>query len=99
MYTIKFHDQIENDLSNLNYTVQREVFKKLFKIEQSPEIGKALGNKNGLNLSGLKKVYVSKKQVRIVYEIKEEQVIVYVIAIGKRKDMEVYRHAHERKNS
>ena len=49
-----------------------------------------------MNLSGLKKVYVAKKKVRIVYEIIEDKLIIRTIAIGKRDDMEVYKKASER---
>jgi mRNA interferase RelE/StbE len=97
MYEIKYHPLIESDLKQLNNSVRIEVFKKLKKIQQTPEIGKPLGNKNNMNLSGLFKVYVVKKQVRIVYEIIENILVVKVIAIGKRESMEVYKQADERR--
>jgi len=97
MYEIKYHPLVEADLKELNNSVRLEVFKKLKKIQQTPEIGKPLGNKNNMNLSGLFKVYVVKKQVRIVYEIIENILVVKVIAIGKRESMEVYKQADERR--
>ena len=97
MYEIKYHPLIENDLKQLNNSVRIEVFKKLKKIQQSPEIGQLLGNKNNMNLTGLRKVYVSKKQVRIVYEIIDNILVVKVVAIGKREDMEVYKEAENRR--
>ena len=97
MYEIKFNPLIEDDLRQLGNSIRLEVFKKLKKIQQSPELGELLGNKNGMNLTGLRKVYVAKKQVRIVYEIIDDVLIVHVIAIGKREDMEVYRQADQRK--
>ena len=97
MYEIKYHPLIEEDLRQLNNSIRIEVFKKLEKVKNSPELGKPLGNKNGLNLTGLKKVYVAKKQVRIVYEIIDNILIVKIIAIGKREDMEVYKQAEQRR--
>lgn len=97
MYEIKYHPLLEEDLKQLNNSVRLEVFKKLIKIQQSPELGLPLGNKNNMNLTGLKKVYVAKKQVRIVYEIVNEILVVYIIAIGKREDMEVYKQAEKRR--
>jgi len=88
---------IEDDLKLLNNSVRIEVFKKLKKIQQSPELGQLLWNKNNMNLIGLRKVYVSKKQVRIVYEIIDNILVVKVITIGKREDMEVYKQAEERR--
>ena len=49
-----------------------------------------------MNLSGFRKVYVSKKRVRIVYEVQNDVLSIYTIAIGKRDDMEVYKKANER---
>ncbi len=97
MYEIKYHPLIEEDLRQLNNSIRIEVFKKLEKVKNSPELGKPLGNKNGLNLTGLKKVYVAKKQVRIVYEIIDNILIVKIIAIGRREDMEVYKQAEQRR--
>lgn len=97
MYEIKYHPLVESDLKQLNNSVRLEVFKKLKKIQQTPEIGKPLGNKNNMNLTGLFKVYVAKKQVRIVYEIIDNILVVKVIAIGKRESMEVYKQAEERR--
>lgn len=97
MYELKYHPLLEDDLKQLNNSVRIEVFKKLKKIQQSPELGLLLGNKNNMNLTGLRKVYVAKKQVRIVYEIIDNILIVHIIAIGKRKDMEVYKQAKQRR--
>jgi len=57
-----------------------------------------LGNKYGMNLSGLRKMYVAKKQIRIVYEIVESMILVKVLVVGKREDMIVYKEAHMRKD-
>ena len=97
MYEIKYHPLIESDLKKLSNSVRIEVFKKLKKIQSSPELGELLGNKNGMNLSGLRKMYVAKKQIRIVYEIVESMIVVKVLVIGKREDMIVYKQANLRR--
>jgi len=97
MYEIKYHPLLEDDLKQLNNSIRIEVFKKLKKIQQSPELGLPLGNKNNMNLTGLRKIYVAKKQVRIVYEIIDNILMVHIIAIGKREDMEVYKQAEQRR--
>ena len=96
MYELKLHPKIEDDLKELDYSLQLQVFKKLKQLQLSPELGLSLGNKNNMNLSGFRKVYVDKKRVRIVYEIQNEILCIYVIAIGKRDDMEVYKKASVR---
>jgi mRNA interferase RelE/StbE len=97
MYKIIYHPLIEEDLKKINNSIQIEIFKKIEKIKQSPELGQLLGSKNNMNLSGLRKLYVAKKQVRIVYEIINDILVVKVIAIGKREGMEVYKEAVKRR--
>ena len=96
MYDFKFYEEAEKDLSKLNNSVKKLFVKKLTQIINNPEIGKDLGNKNNLNLTGLKKVYFDHKRYRIVYEIKENEIIIHIIAIGKRDNMKVYKEASNR---
>ena len=96
MYELKLHPKVEDDLKELDNALQIQVFKKLKQIQNSPELGLPLGNKNNMNLSGFKKIYVAKKRVRIVYEIQDDELLIYTIAIGKRDDMEVYKKANDR---
>ena len=97
MHTIINHPLVKEDMKKLNRSIQIQVLKKLKQLALSPELDKPLGNKNGLNLTGLRKVYVAKKQVRIVYEIIDDLLVVKVIAIGKREEMQVYKEAEKRK--
>jgi len=98
MYNFKFHPEAKEELKKLNNSIQILFTKKLKQILNAPEIGIKLGNKNNLNLTGLKKVYFNNKKHRIVYEIIEDKVIIYIIAVGKREDMEVYKKANSRIN-
>ena len=43
-------------------------------------------------------MYACKKQIRIVYSVINDLLLVHIIAIGKREDMEVYSTASERLN-
>ena len=72
MYDYKFHPEAEKELEKLNRSVQILFTKTLKKILKSPELGVDLGNKNNLNLSGLKKMYFDHKRYRVVYQILEE---------------------------
>ena len=96
MYSLKLHDKVYDDLKVLDNVLVIKVFKKLKQIQQSPQIGENLGNKNGMNLSGFKKVYIDKKRVRIVFEVQDDILTVYTIAVGQRDDMEVYKKAFDR---
>ena len=96
MYSLKLHGKVYDDLKVLDNALVIKVFKKLKQIQQSPQIGENLGNKNGMNLSGFKKVYIDKKRVRIVFEVQDDILTIYTIAVGQRDDMEVYKKAFDR---
>ena len=96
MYTIEFHEDVKKDLKELGHSTTALVLKKLQRISQNPLIGNELGNKANNNLAGFRKVYVENKRVRIVYKIIEDKIEVFVIAVGKRDDMEVYKKAKDR---
>ena len=95
-YSLSFHPKVDEDLKEFSHTQKRLIIKQLQKIEKSPELGQMLGNKNGYDLSGCRKMYADNKQIRIVYKIIEEQIIIEVIALGKRNEMEVYKKAFQR---
>jgi len=97
MYAYKFHPDAKKELAKLNHSVQILFSKTLKKILKSPELGQDLGNKNNMNLTGLKKMYFDNKRYRVVYEVIENEVIIHIVAIGKRDKMEVYGKAGERR--
>ncbi len=96
MYTIEYHPLVEDDLRKLGNRVAIKVLKKIEAIARNPESGVRLGNKAQFNLSGYRKIYVDNKKVRIVYKVIENKITVFVIAVGKRDDMDVYRTASKR---
>ena len=97
IYELVLKEEVENDLSKLSSSQRLLVYKQFKKIQFSPELGQLLGNKSGFDLSGYRKMYADKKKIRIVYHIVEEKVIVEIVAVGKRDDMEVYQKANERR--
>lgn len=96
MYDFKFYEEAEKDLSKLNNSIKKLFVKKLTQIIHNPEIGKDLGNKNNLKLTGLKKVYFDNKRYKIVYEVKDNEILIHIIAIARRDDMKFYKQAHAR---
>ena len=95
-YKIVLKIEADEDLGELSNRERILVFKQFKKIASSPELGKLLGNRAGYNLSGCRKMYADRKRIRIVYTILDEQIVIEVIAIGKRDEMEVYKNAAER---
>jgi len=98
-YKLVAKEEVEDDLSKLSHAQRVLVFKQFKKLQNSPQLGIDLGNKAGYNLSGCKKLYVDKKKIRIVYRIVDNEILVEVIVVGKREDMEVYDKANKRINS
>jgi mRNA interferase RelE/StbE len=96
MFIIRFHEDVKKDLKTLGHSTTALVLKKLQKIAQDPLIGDELGNKANNNLAGFRKVYVENKRVRIVYKIINDKIEIFVVAVGKRDDMEVYKKAQDR---
>ena len=84
------------EFCSLDGNVKKLVKKQLDKLKTSPLLGEELGNKNGYDLTGYRKMYACKKQIRIVYSVVENVLLVNIIAIGKREELEVYKTASER---
>ena len=95
-YKILFHPEALKEFCALDGSVKQLVKKQIDKLKNTPELGEELGNKNGYDLSGYRKMYACKKQVRIVYSIFNDILTINIIAIGKREDMQVYKAASQR---
>jgi len=65
---LKFHPEVKNDIDNLDGSVKPRLKNTLNKIKRSPELGKPLGNKSGIDLSGCLKIYFHRKKYRVVYQ-------------------------------
>jgi mRNA interferase RelE/StbE len=88
----------EGDFNNLDGSIKKIVLKKLIQLENNPFTGQPLGNKAGMDLTGYYKIYAAKKKIRIIYELKEEILIISIISIGKREDFSAYLNAYLRVN-
>jgi mRNA interferase RelE/StbE len=95
-YKVVLTAQAAQDFRTLDGSVKEHVARQLRKLETAPLLGEHLGNRGGLDLTGYYKLYAARKAIRIVYRIVEMDVIVEVVAIGKREDFEVYREAFKR---
>jgi len=90
-----FHPDVKDDIASLDGCTKNRLKKILKKIKNAPELGKPLGNKGNLDLSGCLKIYFYKKKYRVVYEILEnDRVLIW--SIGKREDEIVYITAYKR---
>lgn len=90
-----FHPDVKEDINKLDGNLKKFAKKALYKIKFSPELGKPLGNKGDIDLSGCYKIYFYKKKYRIVYGLLDDDTL-FVWSIGKREDEVVYLNAYKR---
>ena len=95
-YKILFHPEAAKEIAGLDNRVRLLVFKQIKKLSLAPGLGKELGNKQGIDLLGYRKIYADKKKTRIVYKIVDEKILIQIIAVGKREGMRVYKKAAKR---
>ena len=95
-FKIIFHPDAAREISELDNRQKLLVLKQIKKLSLTPGNGKKLGNKQGHDLTGYRKMYADRKKIRIVYKIVEEKILVQIIAIGKRDNLKVYKKAANR---
>ena len=95
-YNVHLIEEAKKDFKQLDNSQKIPAAKQLKQLEISPYKGKPLGKKFGIDLTGYYKLYVLKKQVRIIYTVVENKVMVEVISIGKREEFAAYKDAYKR---
>ena len=102
MWTLIIHEAAEKDFEKLAGNELIQVRRALDKIlinplsEKDGGYGKPLGRIRDIDLTGYFKVKLQKLGKRIVYKIENDVLIVVVIAVGPRANLEVYRTAAKR---
>jgi len=81
MYEIILKKPALRFLKKLDKKQKREVIQKIEKLRDNPKIGKPLVG----NLSGLWSLRIDK--YRTIYQIKQEQLIVFILDVGHRKNI------------
>lgn len=81
MYEIIFRSPAERFLKKLDKNIQKNIINKIETLKENPRIGKPLSG----DLAGLWRLRYDK--YRIVYEIKDQQLIIFVLNIGHRKNI------------
>lgn len=91
-YNLEFLEEALEEWNKLNPSIKQPMKKKLMKVLENPRIPK---NK----LSGHPNRYKVKLRsvgYRLVYEVIDDEVVVLVIAVGKRENNAVYNMASSR---
>jgi mRNA interferase RelE/StbE len=92
IYKIKFTPISNKEWKKIDSTIKLQFKKKLEKIVNNPRIPK---NK----LSGYSDIYKIKLRnsgFRLAYEVKDEQIVVLVLSVGKRENNSVYDNLKDR---
>jgi len=95
-YKVTLRDVAVKDFEALDPGVQKQALKQFEKLKRSPQLGKELGHKMGVDLTGYRALRFYKNQYRIVYRILEEEKEVEIWGIGKREAGKIYRMVGER---
>ena len=92
-WRILYHHAVEEDLESVAPSAARRIVKAInAKLVLSPmDFGMPLSG----NLANFRKLRVG--DYRVVYQVREKTVVVYVLAVGPRRDKEIYRAALKRK--
>ncbi len=91
-YNLEFLEEAKKEWEKLNPTIRQQLKKKLVQIIESPRISKN-------QLSGSTNRYKIKLRnigYRLVYEVIEQEVVVLVVAVGRRENNQVYKAADNR---
>ncbi|MGE6169788.1 type II toxin-antitoxin system RelE family toxin [Aeromonas media] len=93
MFDIEFDDRALPEWRSLDRAVREQLQKKLAKLVEQPHVPK-----NALhgNLAGCYKVKLLKAGVRLVYKVEDEQLVILIVAVGKRDKHTVYKAASAR---
>ena len=91
-FKVELHPKAVRDFDALDGSIRKEIVKKIDALSENPFLGKPLGNKLGMDLTGFFKLYAARKKYRIVYRILKGRLeVIEIIGIGKREKAEIYK--------
>lgn len=85
-YFLDFHPKALKEWNKLNHSIKLQFMKKLKERVENPKVQKD-------KLSGYENMYKIKLKssgFRLAYEIKDDEIIVFVVSVGKRENNSVY---------
>jgi len=91
-WVITYHKDVEKDLKSIGSFAAKRILRAIdTKLTQAPlEFGSPLTG----NLAPLHKLRIG--DYRVVYQVTNHQVTVYILAVGPRRDKEIYSIASKR---
>ena len=91
-WEIIYHKDVDNDLKSVGPAAAKRIMRTINeKLTKAPDkFGAPLSN----NLKDFRKLRIG--DFRVVYQVLNKKVIVFVLAVGPRRDKEIYRSASNR---
>ena len=91
-FKLRFKEQALQEWHSLDHSIREQFAKKLHTLKDNPRIESS-------RLSGMKdcyKIKLRKAGFRLVYEVRDQELVILVVAIGKRERNAVYKTAAKR---
>jgi len=91
-YFLDFHPKALKEWKNLNQSIKLQFHKELKERLANPRVPKD-------KLSGYSNMYKIKLRssgFRLAYEVKDNEIVVYVVSVGKRENNKVYDNLKDR---
>jgi len=95
-YEVLLIKAAQQDYNSLDGTIKKQAKGQLRKLEVSPELGRLLGKKMGLDLTDYRCLHFYGNKYRIVYKVDEAKRQVIVVGIGRREKAQIYEAATHR---
>lgn len=92
IYKLKFTKYSNKEWEKLNSTIKEQFKKKLKERLENPKVPKD-------KLSGFENIYKIKLRsvgYRLAYEVKDQEVVVLVLSVGKRENDKIYENLKDR---
>lgn len=95
-YEVLLIKAAQDDYNSLDGAIKKQAKAQLRKLTVSPDLGRPLGKKMGLDLTSYCSLHFYGNKYRIVYKVDEEKKQVVVVGIGLREKARVYEAATHR---
>ncbi|PHM47844.1 type II toxin-antitoxin system RelE family toxin [Xenorhabdus miraniensis] len=92
-FSIDFDERALKEWQKLDKSIREQFKKKLKKLQDNPYIESA--RLHG-ELAGCFKIKLRSSGYRLVYQVIDEEIVIWVIAVGKREKSKSYKSAVER---
>ncbi len=92
-YALAFDDRALREWDGLDGSIRKKFKKKLEKQIQNPH---SPGNELHADLAGFYKIRLRKDGYRLVYRVIDDEVVIFVIAVGRRAENAIYHLTIER---